>query len=174
MIDFEKLLSGGDLRSIGKSNSVAALIKSQSDFDQLFTFLFNNNRLMVMRAADALEKISMQHPEWLTKHKKELLALCKTAENKELRWHLALMLPRLPFGKTELTIAWDTLVNWAQDAANSKIVRVNAIQGLFELQQQHVTLSATFFKLLAELEKENIASLNARIRKLKTPPIKKH
>ncbi|HXL56509.1 MAG TPA: hypothetical protein VN958_09645 [Chitinophagaceae bacterium] len=39
MKTFGELLSGGDLRSIGKSNGVAALITDQKGFDNLFSCL---------------------------------------------------------------------------------------------------------------------------------------
>lgn len=167
MTDFEKLLSGGDLRSIGKSNTAVAFIKTQADFDELFSFLFNNNRLVVMRAADALEKVTLKHPDFLPNHKKELFTLCKSAENKELRWHLALLLPRLSLNNKELSSVWETLTNWAQDKSNSKIVRVNALQGLFELTQKNQSLATKFTSLVTTIKKENIPSINARIRKLK-------
>lgn len=35
MTDFEKILAGKDLRSIGKSNAVILKIQNQNDFDRL-------------------------------------------------------------------------------------------------------------------------------------------
>jgi hypothetical protein len=46
-----------------------------------------------MRAADAIEKITLQHPEYLVKYKDDLLELCYVAKHKELKWHLALLIP---------------------------------------------------------------------------------
>src|SRR5262245_9232679 len=105
MLQFEQLSGHGDLRSIGKANTVVATIHSQRDFDELFEYLFYNDRLVVMRAADAVEKITVRHPQYLVRHKKMVLALCKTASNKELTWHLALMLPRLKLDHEEVTEA---------------------------------------------------------------------
>jgi hypothetical protein len=48
-----------------------------------------------MRAADAAEKVSAKKPRLLDRHKAELLGLLAEAEQIELRWHLALMIPRL-------------------------------------------------------------------------------
>jgi hypothetical protein len=39
MVDFETMLKGNDLRSIGKSNTVVALITIQHQFDELFGLL---------------------------------------------------------------------------------------------------------------------------------------
>lgn len=168
MTDFDKILSGGDLRSIGKSNSVASEIQNQNDFDALFECLFHTDRIIVMRTADAIEKITIDHSEYLAKHKRKIMELCNIAKDKELKWHLALFLPRLNLDSKELGIAWSILTKWAKDKANSRIVRVNAIQGLFEIREQKSGLEKDFDLTLAELEKENIPSLNARIRKLKS------
>lgn len=62
MMQLEKILAGGDLRSIGKSNSVAGKIKTQNDFDKLFECLFHKDRHVVMWAADAIEKITIHNP----------------------------------------------------------------------------------------------------------------
>lgn len=167
MKDFVNILSGGDLRSIGKSNSVASLIVDQQDFDELFKLIFHDERLIVMRAIDAIEKITIKHPNYLNKHKKKILEISTSAQDKELKWHLALLIPRLPLDLKELSQAWDTLTNWAMDKNNSRIVRVNSIQGLFEMLKDHNELTQDFALTLTELEQENIPSINARIRLLK-------
>ena len=164
MKDLEKTLSGGDLRSIGKSNFVASNIKNQTDFDKLFISLLHNDRLVVMRAADTIEKITISHPSYLAKHKKEILDLCDLAINKELLWHLALLIPRLHLNKSEFAKAWATLTKWAKDSNNSRIVRVNSLQGLSDLVQREKDLFKDFKMILVEMEKENIPSINARIR----------
>jgi hypothetical protein len=61
---------------------------------------------------------------------------------------------------------WNTLSNWAKDIKNSRIVRVNSIQGLFEMVKRKDELEKDFSLILSEIEKENIPSVNARIRKL--------
>jgi hypothetical protein len=167
MTEFDKILSGGDLRSIGKSNSIIRKIKNQNDFDELFKYLFHENRLVVMRAADTIEKIASINQQYLTNHKKEIFELFNVATDKELKWHLALLIPRLHLDNREFGNAWNTLTKWAKDKTNSRIVRVNSIQGLFEMMKQKSELEKDFSLILIELEKENIPSVNARIRKLK-------
>ncbi len=167
MNDFVNLLSGGDLRSIGKSNSVVSLIVNQQDFDELFKLIFLDDRMIVMRAIDAIEKITLKHPNYLSKHKREILELSSVAFDKELKWHLAQIIPRLSLTPHELTKAWKLLTNWALDKNNSRIVRVNSIQGLFEMQKVHSELTQDFTLTLTVLEKEHIPSINARIRSIK-------
>ncbi|MBV6439950.1 MAG: hypothetical protein EPGJADBJ_01608 [Saprospiraceae bacterium] len=69
MPDYHTLLSGGDLRSIGNSDLVVANVRNPHDFDELFEYLFQPDRLIVMRTADAIEKITVHRPEYLKKHR---------------------------------------------------------------------------------------------------------
>jgi hypothetical protein len=167
MAELIRLLSGGDLHSIGKSNSLQLKISSQNDFDELFNCLFNEDRLVVMRAADAIEKITIVHPGYLKKHKRKILTLCAAAVNKELKWHIALLLPRLHLNTKETETVWSILTTWAKDKNNSRIVRVNSIQALFELAKKENEYDKDLLSTLTELAKEHIPSINARIRKIR-------
>jgi len=161
------LLSGGDPRSIGNSNEVVLLTTSQHDFDMLFRLLFSHDRLVAMRCADAIEKITSKTPGYLAKHKTEILELCKNARHKELQWHLALILPRLALSGNEFKFAWRLLSTWATDTHESKIVRVNAISGLAALTHDESFLKTQLYDILEKVGAENIPSLNARVRKIK-------
>lgn len=167
MNQFVYLLKGGDLRSIGQSNNVVSVIDNQQRFDELFQTLFHSDRKVVMRTADALEKITVNQPEYLQKHKNEILKLCHTAKNIELKWHVALLVTRVPLTKEEHGTIWQVLTRWATDRKESRIVRVNALQGLFDLLTRHQELKPEFNLTISKIENENIPSINARIRKLK-------
>ena len=165
--DLTERLSGGDLRSIGKADLIAVEIKDQNDFDTLFKCLHSDERLIVMRAADAIEKITVKRGDFLIGHKEEILSFCESADNIEFKWHLALLLSRLSFSKNEYTKVWEILSSWLLDPKESKIVRVNSIQALFELSKQDITAKEKLDSILNEVEKENIPSLLARIRKVR-------
>jgi hypothetical protein len=121
-----------------------------------------------MRSVDAIEKITIENSGYLSKHKKRVLLLCTTAKDKELKWHLALIVTRIKLSEKEFGKVWQTLTNWATDKNESKIVRVNSIQGLDNLLPQNQELRQDFEITLNELEGENIPSITARIKKLKT------
>lgn len=167
MNQFEKLLSGGDLRSIGKSNAVVLKVHNQNDFDKLFKCLFHKERIIAMRAADAIEKLTREFSSYLTKYKKALLELCTMVKTKELKWHLALLIPRLNLSEKENESAWQILARWALDKDESKIVRVNSIQTLYEIVNKEKAFTKSFELFSDEIERQNIPSINARIRKLK-------
>ena len=113
MKSLDEILSGGDLRSIGKGAAVIKSVRTQADFDNLFVLLFHNNRIVVMRAADSIEKITINNPAYLQPHKKEILQLCSTATDKELVWHLAQLTPRVSWNFRELKGVWKRLADWA-------------------------------------------------------------
>lgn len=160
-------LDGGDLRSIAEANKVAEEIGNQEDFDSLFLYLYDKDRLIVMRAADAIEKITLARPEYLKKHKNEIINFCLSEVNMEFKWHLALLLSRLSPSLKEQYSIFEILKKWALNTGESKIVRVNAIQSLYELAIRNEIFEVDFAGIINIVGKENIPSLNARIRKLK-------
>lgn len=164
--DLENILKGGDLRSMGQSNKIVQLTDSQKKFDDLFRLLFHSDRKVVMRAADAIEKITIDKTEYLYGHKKEIMELTGKAQNKELKWHLALLASRLILSAKEFEKLWYKLSEWATNKKESKIVRVNSLQGLFELLSQNNKFQKEFYNILSQINKENIPSLNARIKKI--------
>lgn len=167
MISIEKALAGGDLRSVKRNQFVVSSIKNQQEFDELFRLMVHKDRLVVMRAADAIEKITKDKPTYLTKHKKVILDLASLAENKELQWHLAQLMPRLTLDKIEFEHALSTLMQWAMDEKCSRIVRVNSLQALHDLALIRSEYNVHLELLYSKLEKEKIPSINARIKKLR-------
>jgi hypothetical protein len=103
------ILKGGDLRSIGQTNKIVSLIDNQESFDELFQQLFHSDRKVVMRSADAIEKITLKNPAFLKQHKASILKLIETAKHNELKWHLALIVSRLHLTIKEFEKIWQTL-----------------------------------------------------------------
>ena len=52
----------------------------------------------------------------------------------------------------EFEKAWDTLTVWANDKNNSRIVRVNSIQGLYEITNQQSKTEKDFWVIVDEIE----------------------
>ena len=55
-----------------------------------------------MRCADALEKVTRTHPEYLAPYAKELLKLIDPEQPKELLWHVVQMAPRVAWTGAKL------------------------------------------------------------------------
>lgn len=165
---FANLLIGRDLRTIKQNSIVVRSVKDQESFDQLFALVFFHERPLVMKAVDAVEKITRKSPAFLKPHKAQLLAVLESADHKELKWHIAQLLPRLPLTGEELENVRHTFCYWALNRNESKIVRVNALQGLFDLAQKFMEVREDLRKVMAEMEREKIPSIQARTRKLKS------
>lgn len=164
---FETMLQGGDLRSLGQAAGLIPLINSQEAFDALIFLVQKSDGLIAMRASDVIEKISLQHPFYLMPHKAALLQICKSTPYAQVKWHLALILPRIHLTKKEIGMLWEIFTNWAMNVHESRIVRVNAVQGMYELLKQFGALRLDFDVTINEIYRENIPSLNARIRMLR-------
>jgi hypothetical protein len=159
------MLSGGDRRSIGRANEVAALVFAKRErVDELAELLWDTDALVRMRAADALEKLSRDHIEWLQPHRAELLGLMAEATQQELRWHLAAMIPRLDLTPEERRRCAAILEKYLED--RSSIVKTCAMQGLWELARRDAEMRPKIADLVRELTRSGTAAMRARGRKL--------
>jgi hypothetical protein len=160
---FMQLLSGGDRRSIGKSNQVVAQILERPDrFAELIEW--SDDAIVRMRAADAAEKISVQRPELLAPFKAELLGCADETTQAEIRWHMALMLPRLPLSAGERERARVRLREYLSD--RSSIVKTFALQGLAELAMGDAAREGEMMDLLQKVGRTGTPAMKARSRKL--------
>jgi hypothetical protein len=158
-------LEGGDRRSIGRANEVAALVlRVPRRFSELIGFLWSDDPIVRMRAADAAEKISVQNPGLLAPFKAELLGLLFEVDQQELRWHLALMIPRLALTKKERQRAAEGLRRYLED--RSSIVKTFALQGLTELAAVDRSLLPEVREILEAAEHAGTPAMQARARKL--------
>jgi HEAT repeat protein len=159
------VLEGGDRRSTGRSDQVAAAVaKDPRLFPKLISGLWSHDPLVRMRAADAAEKVTRKNPELLTPHKKELLGLLTEATQQELRWHLAVMIPRLPLNAMERQLAISALNGYLED--RSSIVKTFALQGLAHLAQGDSSIRPGVVDLLREATRNGTPAMKARSRKL--------
>src|SRR5215472_1605911 len=159
------LLGGGDRRYIGRSNEVVKLVlRTPRRFAELIQCLWSEDPIVRMRAADAAEKASGPKPELLRHHKAELLGLLAEAEQIELRWHLAQMIPRLQLTQAERERALGALQLYLKD--QSSIVRTFALQALADLSRSDAGLRSRVRGILEESMATGSAAMKARTRKL--------
>jgi hypothetical protein len=158
-------LKGKDGRSIGRSNEVAALVlREPRRFRELMKSLWSDDAVLRMRAADAAEKVSAQKPRLLDPFKAELLGLLSEAEQKELRWHLALMIPRLSLTRSERHRVSEEFKRYLEDS--SSIVKTFALQGLAEIAADDPALRPQARELLEQAVRAGTPAMRARARKL--------
>jgi HEAT repeat protein len=160
-----KKLSGGDRRSIGRSNEIVAEVLARPGyFRHVFAGLSSDDPLVRMRAADAVEKITVRRPELLQPFKKKLLAVAGSTDQQEVRWHAALMIPRLKLTARERAVAVDIFFDYLRD--RSSIVKTWAMQALFDLACNDSSLLAKILPLVEELTEIGTPAMRARGRKI--------
>ena len=103
-------------------------LKNSGLFPELLAGLWSEDPIVRMRAADAAEKVTRKNPQLLQPFKKELLGLMADAGQQELRWHLAVMIPRLPLTSWERQRATSLLNSYLED--RSSIVKTLLFRGL--------------------------------------------
>jgi hypothetical protein len=160
-----KKLSGGDRRSIGRSNEIVAEVVARPGlFRHVFEGLASDDPVVRIRAADAVEKITARRPELLHPYKNKLLDLAGRTTEAEVRWHAAQMIPRLKLTRRERSVAVDIVFDYLRD--RSSIVKTFAMQALADLASHDASLRAKILPLLEELTAIGTPAMRARGRKL--------
>ncbi|HEY0701489.1 MAG TPA: hypothetical protein VGD60_01870 [Candidatus Acidoferrales bacterium] len=160
-----KKLTGGTRRSIGRANEVAAEVLAHPRlFRHLFAGLTSADEVLRMRSADAIEKITIQRPDLLAPFKKKFLAIANETQQQELRWHAAIILPRLKLTAGERAAAVEILFDNLQD--QSSIVKTWSMQALADFAGSDPQLKSKIRPLLEELTQIGTPAMRARGRKI--------
>ena len=160
-------LRGGDLRSIGKSEEVVSDILERPElFRQVFDGMFYDDPIIRARSADAIEKVSRSHPEYLGPHKNRLINEASRIEQQEVRWHVAQMFSYLPLNKDEMDQIIRILLSWIKGDDKSKIVKVNSMQTLSDFAEKDKNLRLTVISKLEDLIKSASPAIVSRGKKL--------
>lgn len=163
------LLNEGDHRTIGRvADVVRVAIGNVAYIGELVELMSYGDPAVRMRAADALEKATVQQQNLLASHKNHLLDLIETATQNEVRWHLAPILTRLDLLPDEVEDLAETFSRWFR-RADSRIVRTAALQGMADLAFRDARLIAEALKMTEQALSSPIPALKTRARKLKGP-----
>jgi hypothetical protein len=158
-------LRGGDRRMVRGVNEAVERVRAEPAlFDQLIAGMMDDDPLVRMRSADAAEKLTRNHPDWLQPHKRALLNAISQSTQQEVRWHVAQMLPRLTLSRQERGQAMHVLMAYLQD--KSRIVQVSALQAMADLCQQDVASKPQVIDIIQAQLAKGIPAVKARCRKL--------
>lgn len=165
MHDILAMLSGGDRRSIGRANEVAAIVGAEPALlPVLLSGMLDPDPLICMRCADAAEKVTLRHPRRLQPHKAALLGELSLVDQPQLRWHVALMLPRLDLSTSEQRRVFSILESFLGDG--SSIVRTCALQALHDLAMKYARWQPDASRLIEQHAATGTPAMRARGRKL--------
>lgn len=158
-------LAGGDRRSIGQADAVAAeLLADPTGFEMVIEGMTDADPVIRMRASDVGEKVSAKRPHVLQPHKARLLHILAHATQQEVRWHAAQMTPRLTLTDAERQQAAASLMRYLDD--HSRIVQTFALQALTDLAEQDAGLRPLAVRLLQERLDSGSPAVRSRCRQL--------
>jgi HEAT repeat protein len=165
MVNIFKKLQGGDRRSIGKVQEVLKDVsKDPSQFEILIQGMLHEDPLIRMRAADAVEKFTAKHPEYLHPHKQIIIQQISKLEQQEVRWHVAQIFPRLMVTDAEKKRIIKILQDYLQD--KSKIVVTFALQALSDFGAKDPILRHEVRSILSHYAKTGSPAIKNRATKL--------
>ena len=160
------MLAGGDRRSTGRADKLAAaVLAGRIDAGAVYAAMFDEDAVVRMRAADALEKISAQQPAWLQPFKKDFLARLPGIVQAEVRWHVAQMLPRFRLTTTERRArAVPVLLEYLRD--KSRLVQTFALQSLADFAAVDQKLRPQTLAIIENAARVGSPAVKARCRQL--------
>ncbi|NJD07713.1 MAG: hypothetical protein FIA97_14630 [Methylococcaceae bacterium] len=159
-------LTGGDLRSKGRSDEVVLLILADPSLlpilvDGLLTSL---DPVLRMRCADAFEKVTARRPELALGFAEQVLELLARQQPKEVLWHLLQVAPRIAWPKDRLAGVLAAIDRAHRDPSN--IVQACALQAEIEMLGQAPERRASVTRLLDVALGSGVPAVAARARKL--------
>jgi hypothetical protein len=159
-------LKGGDLRSIGKANEVVKdILNNPSLFKEVFEGLLDDDSVVRMRSADAIEKVSAKHPEYLQPFKSKLINQVSKIEQQEVRWHVAQMFSYIKINQIERDQIIKILLSYIEKD-ESKIVKTFSMQTLANFAEKDEQIKPQIIKLIEEMMKKEGPAIISRGKKL--------
>ncbi|HSW92171.1 MAG TPA: hypothetical protein VLG09_06005 [Candidatus Saccharimonadales bacterium] len=165
----EVLTAGGHANSLGRVNEVIKVVlDDKSRLDELYDCLFEDDAWVRMRAADALEKICREQPEWLLSYIDRFPKELAVSSQPSIQWHLAQI-----YREVELTSAQKQFAaQWLEGLLSTKevdwIVAANAMDTLAQFVKDGSFPEVTLKKLLAVQQQHKSKSVVRRADKLLT------
>lgn len=159
----EMLASGGHANSLGRLGDVIELVlHDKYRLDELYGCLFDEDAWVRMRAADALEKICRQHPDWLVPYIDKLSSDFSSSVQPSIQWHMAQI-----YGEVDLTDGQkQQAIRWLKELLSTKdvdwIVAANAMDTLAQFTKDE-SLSKTDLVPLLKIQQQHKS--NAVIRR---------
>ena len=143
------LQEGGHANSLGRVNEVIEIVLSDaSRLDELYACLFDDDAWVRMRAADALEKICRQQPDWLLPYIDKFQEELSTSTQPSIQWHLAQIYEQVSLTDGQQQSAQKWLVGLLSAKDVDWIVAANAMDTLVKFTKNGSFAAKNLVKLL--------------------------
>jgi hypothetical protein len=164
-----ELLRPGDRRTVGQVDEVVRAVLGQPELAaSLVDCLDGVPEALAMRASDALEKVIAADPTIGAPYRARLVQICLGANQKEVQWHLAQLLPVLQPTERE---ARDLVRVWRElcHTSPSSIVRTSCLQAVADLAEAQPAFGPDLDELLTYALEDGTPAMRARARLLTRP-----
>ena len=127
--------------------------------------MLNDDPIVRMRSADALEKVTKTHPDLLQPFKKRLINEVSKIKQQEVRWHVAQMFSYLELNKSDIRSIKTILYSYI-DSSKSNIVIVFSLQTLVDIAMRDTSLKSIVLEKLEQMGKIGSPAVINRCNKL--------
>jgi hypothetical protein len=160
------LLTGGDRRSIAKSNQVGRLVaRDPARVAELVALTRDPDWLVVQRAIDLLEKLAHDHAGWIAPHKRVFLGPLARSDKWEIRLQVVRALPLFRWTAAQRRQAVAILAE--NVSFPQTFVRAWALDGLARLTANDPKARPALLKHLRAFERSPSKALQARARHIR-------
>jgi HEAT repeat protein len=157
-------LSGGDLRSDGLADEVAAaVLKSPDLFDDLYAGLSESDDVIRGRTADALEKITRLRPDLIAAHLPEVIDLSKSDRVPMVKMHLGMIFGHLALYEEQIDTLRSALFDLLDD--ESVFAKSWAIVSLCIIGRMYPQKIDRIVNRISQLQEDNSVAIRSRARK---------
>lgn len=161
------LAVGGKSNSLGRAEEVVQLVlDDESQLEQLYNCLFEDDAWVRMRAVDALEKVCRERPEWFEPYVDRFFREIASHAQPSIQWHLAQMFAEINLTPKQRNQAVDWLVERLQTMDVDWIVSANSMKTLTQFTQAGYFPQDELIPLLRKQQHHKSKSVVKRATKL--------
>ena len=143
------LLDGGHKNSLGKVPEViTTVLADRNRLPELYNCLFDDDAWVRMRAADALEKICREHPDWIVPYIDKIQTELSASTQPSIQWHIAQIYRQVPLTDAQRQSALQWLTERLQTTEVDWIVAANAMDTLVAFTKDGFFPPAEVIRLL--------------------------
>ena len=160
------LLTGGDRRSIAKSNRARRLIEQDPSLvTELASLASDEDWLVAQRAVDLLEKLAHEHRDWIEPYKEIFIGPLAGSDKWEIRLQIVRALPLFDWTPAQARRVRQILLENVEFPQT--FVRAWALDGLATFAERTPALRPIVRKHLRAFERSPSKALQARARQIR-------
>jgi len=160
-LSFRILFSGGDRRSLAKSDRVLDSVRRDpTRVPELVELTRDGDWLITMRAMDLLEKLAHERPDWIAPHKRVFIGELANSDKWEIRLQIVRAIPLFKWTPVERDRGVEILTRDLEHP--QKFVRAWALDSLATLAQADSALMAVVRRSIRKFERSGSKALASR------------